>query len=127
MFDRTIIQQGRTEYVPYEKTVIEKRAPTDDSIRIYEEVKEKAFKSIIDTIEVNDNSFNVKVITYDDQLSMSRVCKFVFTINGHEISGEVRDDRRLEYDKEAFIHKVIEESSNQLSIKLAEMILKNVR
>jgi len=39
---------GRDTPVPYEKTVIEKRAPTDDSIRLYEEIKTKAYKSIID-------------------------------------------------------------------------------
>lgn len=124
MFDRTIIQQGRTEHVPYEKTVIEKRAPTDDSIRIYEEVKEKAFKSIIDTIEINDNSFNVKGIVYDDDHSMARICKFVFTINGHEISGEVKENMRLDYNKDAFVRKVIDESSRQLSIKLVEQIIR---
>ena len=39
MFDRVTIQQGK-EAVPYAKTVTvhEHRAPTDDSIRLYQEI-----------------------------------------------------------------------------------------
>jgi hypothetical protein len=122
MFDRTYVLPHRTEYVPYEKTTIEKRAPTDDSIRIYEEIKGKAYKSILDTIEINDNSFNVKAIVYDEMLTMERVCKFSFTLNGREISDEVRERSTGEYSKEDLIRAVIKKAADKLSLELVKIL-----
>lgn len=39
MFDTTVFQTKGTQYVPYEKTVIEKKAPTDESIKLLNEFK----------------------------------------------------------------------------------------
>ncbi len=125
MFNKTLVfPRTRTEYVPYEKTVIEKRAPTDDSIRIYEEIKGKAYKSILDTIEINDNSFNVRAIVYDEMLTMERVCKFSFTINGQEISDEVRERSTGEYSKEDLIRAVIKKAAEKLSLKLVAALVR---
>ena len=57
MFNKNFVfPQTRTEHVPYEKSIVEHRAPTDDSIRIWEEMKEKAYKSILGSIELRDNA-----------------------------------------------------------------------
>lgn len=74
--------------VPYEKTVIEKRAPTDDSIRLYEEIKTKAYKSIIDSMEVNDNLVNFKAIIFEDYLMDNLKCVYAIKLNGKVIDGE---------------------------------------
>ena len=57
MFDKSYITKGRTEYVPYEKsvTIIEKRAPTDESIRLLNEF----IKSLPDELK-NDFEMQLK-------------------------------------------------------------------
>ena len=41
MFDNYIVRKGSTTYVPYEKVVTEKKAPTDESIKLLKEMEEK--------------------------------------------------------------------------------------
>jgi len=79
-----------TEYVPYTKNVniTEVKAPTDASINLYGEIKEKAYKSILDSIVVNDNIFNSKSIMYKDWASYQEILKYSFTLNGKEYTGE---------------------------------------
>jgi hypothetical protein len=86
MWDRTIV--NRTNYVPYEKSVniTEKKAPTDESIRLYGELQEKAFKSIIDTFKLNNNIVNGVVIAAQDQYPFISNIIFLakFKVNGIE-------------------------------------------
>jgi len=123
MFNKSLFYtQSSKEYVPYEKTVIEKRAPTDDSIRLYEEIKTKAYKSILDTIKINDNTFNVKAIIFDEPLSYKRICKFAFTINGFEITDSIDIDIAMEYNKEEVINLIIDKCSKKLSVEMLKRI-----
>ena len=109
--------QDKPEHIPYEKTVIEKRAVTDDSIRLYEEIKEKAYKSILNTIELKDNSFNFTAMFYEEHFD--KVCKYRFTLNGKEIAGEVKSS---ELD---FAHKrnIVEHILKKLSDHIATNVL----
>lgn len=122
MFNKTLVFPRSTEYVPYEKTIIEKRAPTDDSIRIYDEMKDKVRKSIIDTIEINDNSFNVKAIAFNDFSTMEIVCSYAFTINGKEITGEIRNREIYGYDKTSFVKKLFTKVAENLALELFKII-----
>lgn len=127
MFDKIAIHSTQREYTPYEKTVIEKRAPTDDSIRIYAEIKEKAYKSILDTIKINDNTFNMSAILCESFDSPGMVCKYHFTLNGKEIVGEiqVKDmDFRFKGDLQK---KVFEDASKHIAIELLKIIKVPVR
>lgn len=69
----------------------EKRAPTDDSIKLYEEIREKVQKELISRIQVNDNSFN---ITFDFYQSFGGnfeiVCKY--SINGSNYETIIRNN-----------------------------------
>ena len=115
MFNKTIMLPGRTEYVPYEKAVTENRAPTDDSIRIYDEIKTKAYDSILDSIIISDNNFNAKAIVYVDLGTMSRVCKYSFTINGLKINDEVVENDFGDYDRDRSIQLIIQSASKRLA------------
>lgn len=78
------------EYVPYEKNIVvtEKKAPTDESIRLYEEIKEKAYKSILDSFTINENNISFSVIAYRDKLCMEDVIQYKFILNGKEFVGK---------------------------------------
>ena len=60
LFRTKIIDNSKTELVPYEKTVnvTEKRAPTDESIKLLREMEQKALNSVVDAIEVRTNIIN---------------------------------------------------------------------
>lgn len=124
MFDKIILRPTQTEYVPYEKTVIEKRAPTDDSIRIYEEIKEKAYNSILDSIKINTNEFNLKAIVYEDLLSYQTVCKYEFSINGRIITDKIILEKYNSKDESQLLKIISNECSKKLSEVLCEVVIK---
>jgi hypothetical protein len=108
------------EYIPYEKTVKEIRAPTDDSIRLYEEFKEKAYLSVLDTLEVNDNTFNIKAILYKDLYSYRNIIKYKYTLNSKDFLGEYSTSlEKLSVSK----HVVLSEIYKKLSEQIAKEIL----
>lgn len=123
MFNKTLVfHQTQREYVPYEKTVAEIKAPTDESIKLYDEIKEKAYKSILDTISINNNSVNIKGIIYKDICAFGVVCAYSITINGKEITGKIkRNDYGLD-DK----HSIVIDIYKKLSEHIAEQLIKSV-
>jgi len=111
-------------YVPYKKTIIEKKAPTDESIKLYEEIKEKAYDSILDTIVVNDNSLNLKAILYKDNFSYKQVCKYKVVLNGAEISGNISIegiDVTGQSAKEAVLRKIVAKVAEKLAVDLVKL------
>lgn len=90
LFSTTHIHKGRTEYVPYEKTVsiTEKKAPTDESIRILNEMEEKATQNIIAKIKIESNNINAVALYFRDEFIQNRVAfRIKFILNGktHDI------------------------------------------
>lgn len=124
MFDRTVVLAGRTvtERVPYEKTVVEKRAPTDDSIRLYDEIKEKAYNSILGTIEIRDNSLNVVAILYEDFLAYHKVCKYRLKLNGKEITGEIRSSEVDLQDRQALLQEIVDKASRHIAVEILKTV-----
>lgn len=125
MFDKNYFS-AKKEYIPYVKevNVNENRAPTDESIRIYDEIKEKAFKSIIDTIEINDNSFNIKATIARDPYTYEIVCRYLFILNGREIEGTIREREYRDTDKHKMLKKILDEASRHLAYELVHMLIR---
>jgi len=105
---------------PYEKTVIEHKAPTDDSVRLYEEIKNKAYKSILGTIEVHDNLLNVTGIVYRELASYKIKCMYVVTLNGKEIKGEVilKEFYSRNEDRFKVFEAIVEDVSRYIAVEL---------
>jgi hypothetical protein len=125
MFDKTVIVRGSTEYVPYEKkvTVNEHRAPTDDSIKLFEEMKAKAYQSLLDTIQINDNSLNVKALVYKDVYSALTLCKYALTLNGNQSIGEIRLNEYDLMDRQKVIDEIISQASQHVVHEIAKTVL----
>lgn len=123
MFNKTFVfPQTRTEHVPYEKSVVEHRAPTDDSIRIWEEMKERAYKSIIDSIELRDNALNLNAIMYKEAFSHEKVCKYRFSLNGHEITGEVRSSILDLKNKMELYLKIVDDAARHIAVEIVKSV-----
>lgn len=69
--------------------VDEHRAPTDESIRLFKELQEKAIQSVIKTVEVKQNGIDLAVVYYRDEVVDQKVNFAVkFNINDHLFVGE---------------------------------------
>lgn len=99
----------RTVHFPYEKSVTIKAAPTDESIRLYEEIKQKAYDSIISTIDCKDNALKITAIYWKDYLSDAHKCGYIFNLNGKEIRDVISLDwcPQTDHDVKVEIYKRI--------------------
>lgn len=84
MFDTTIIEQGSTECVPYEKTVIEKKAPTDESIRLFNEMREKAILETVAVYEVKNTGFDAVISVMQSSVNFTKIITLKVVVNGKE-------------------------------------------
>lgn len=81
MFD-TYVQRHTTEYVDRNVTVKEYKAPTDESVKLLNEMTEKALNNIVKTFSTSNNTLQAKVAAYQDpRMGVNEfMCKF--TLNG---------------------------------------------
>jgi len=113
----TYINQSK-EYIPYAKTIIEKKAPTDDSIKLYDEIKEKAYNSILYAIPLEDNVFKGNLIIYQDICQFNKVCKYLFFLNGIKYEGSFDVDDNLLLRKDELIFRIYKRLSDEISKQL---------
>lgn len=87
MFNTTVINPVRVEHVPYEKAVTINRAPTDASIKLWEEMRDKAYASLLESITISDNGMNGRAIVMRDLYTDKVKFKYEFTLNGRSYGG----------------------------------------
>lgn len=83
MFDKTIVFPTKvydSGYTPV--TVTEKRAPTDESVRLLKEMEEKAREKIIDSFAVKDTHFECKIFQEKDFLTLDTKFVVIYSMNG---------------------------------------------
>lgn len=110
----------RDRMVPYEKTVIEKRAPTDESIKIYDEMLEKAKGSLIDAFAINDNILNIKVGIFFEVIKGEYLCMYTLIINGNEISDRFSLDDYNGSNKMEFVEKLYKHACKHIAVMVAK-------
>lgn len=99
LFTKHTIER-KTELVPYAKEVKEIKAPTDESIRLLNEMQEKAKKNIIATIRIEQNHLKAVVVYFVDDVSKNSVNYHLkFTLNEKDYTLEGHIDR-FEWDDE---------------------------
>jgi hypothetical protein len=119
--------------VPYDKTVTvtEKRAPTDESIKLYGEMVDKARESLIDVLEIKDNNFNGVVSVHRDMRELGTSCYYRVMLNGEELTGKVtvRDVVNLDsgYDNiQGFLREVYEKVAKEISVHIANAAFRSI-
>ena len=97
MFDRTIVHQA-TGQIRAEINVTEKRAPTDESVRLLREMEAKAKAEVIKATAVNDNHFTGVIHTMFDALSYRTTVRLVYSMNGKKLTTDyhIDDSRSLD-------------------------------
>ncbi len=97
-----------TEYHYHNHTVTEKRAPTDEAVKLLREMEQAARDSIIAAVSVVDNNFKGAMHIWRDPISCLNRYMFIYTMNGKrsEIPVDVYDHYTLEQNIEAVIEAV---------------------
>lgn len=89
------------EYVPYEKTVIvhEHKAPTDESVKLLNEMQDKALKNILAQIPIESNVMKGCVIFMHDDIVWQKISLILkFNLNGENF--EIHDQiEKREFEK----------------------------
>ena len=96
LFSTTHIHQGKTELVPYCKqvNVTEKKAPTDESIRLLNEMQEKSKQNIIATIKIEENFLKGIAVYFQDDFVADRINYYIrFELNGKKYDIKSHLDR----------------------------------
>jgi hypothetical protein len=114
--------ESRGEYVPYEKKVTINRAPTDESIKLYDEMVEKAERSFLDRFKLNTTAVDIVVAVFDrSHLGGLRV-HYVLRLNGKIIQDgfDVLDPyrNRVQYQRDNIIEQLYHEVSQKIVYEL---------
>lgn len=89
MFDTYKIDNSH--YSPSKIDVTEKRAPTDESVRLLNEMQQKAFDNVVSCVQLNNN--DLKDVTwwiYHDPYTFSEKARVRFMLNGRVFDKEMR-------------------------------------
>jgi len=129
MFDRIILAPRPSEPVTVTQHVHEHRAPTDESIKLYKEMLEKAqaevVKVTLDQMEGNTLS-NARVEVSQQFDSMDRKYQFWFRLNGadYKIEFNLND---LDELREKIAHKIVVELTRGIVGRVLEKALPRLK
>jgi hypothetical protein len=129
MFNRYYSNNHSTEYVPYAKTVTvnEHKAATDESIRIYGEMVDKARQNLLDKFTLSSPTLGeIHLATYRDHLSYGNfIIYYKFLLQGEQIDGKIELDNFEDAFKsrKQIVDKVIKSVSTKIATKLAKQIV----
>jgi hypothetical protein len=124
--------KNKTVYVPFEKTVKEYRAATDESIRLLNEMQQRAEENIIKKIEINGNDLRAVALAYHfSPMDNNYVfdCKFILNSKEYFFREKIdkRDLRVRNVESEEFAKEYVKELvCNNLSILIAKELVSNI-
>lgn len=97
-------------------TVTEKRAPTDESVRLLKEMEQKARDNIIASIELDSNLVKGRVFVMKEWLSGKNNFAVLMDINGKRVEIKVSTD---EYDSvESQMQRIYEEIGKRIAVEV---------
>lgn len=123
--------------VNYPEIIVEKKAPTDESIRLLNEFEEKARANIIAKVVVDDNTINGVAIAYTRPYATASdtgEIHFKFKINGKEYT--FKDTYKLfetvDYKKELDLTRWLSDRfkakiAAHIMFELSKQILENLK
>jgi hypothetical protein len=107
LLSTTHIHKTRTEYVPYAKEVniTEKRAPTDESVKLFSEFRQKALDNIVDSFHIDTNILKAEYISFRNDAPMDTTTIFIkINLNGEEFKMQEIFTRQDQYHLAMYFH-----------------------
>lgn len=79
---------SRGNFTDINFNVTEKRAPTDESVRLLREMEKEALNKIVKNIDLSNNQFSARLLVFEDPLNFNSKGKVLFSLNGktHELN-----------------------------------------
>jgi hypothetical protein len=115
MFNKQYIDNSYRS--PSKIEVIEKRAPTDQSVKLLSEFEQAAMNKIVAMGKVEDNIFNAKWYITSDYMAWVDRCRCIFTMNGKEHDFEFRLPGKFDVsNSKEYIEYMKGEVMNKLTI-----------
>lgn len=125
MFD-TYVNRHTTEYVDRNITVNEQRAPTDASLKLLNEMTEKALKNIVSNFSTTNNTLQTTVAVYEDYKNSDRQFLCNFVLNGKQNILQI-DIPIYEYDTpEKMVQELYQQVCNKLAAEIMQPFLKEI-
>jgi hypothetical protein len=121
--------------IPYEKsvTVTEKKAPTDESIKLYKEVLEKAKGEIIETMKINSCGIELSGVAFQENQILGEITwLFAFELNNQRHKIELPFDRyesskMRNMNNEVYAREITDKLIQRLSDKVAMILLSDTK
>jgi len=128
MFDRTLVVDSGKEYVPYEKSVVVKKAPTDDSLRLLDEFKKTAFDSILDNVVIKNNILSGTAIVYSVPEQFGAKCiAYKFLLNEKEFKGVFETDLRdFRADNKRGVRETLQKMVKQIASEMVMLMMPDI-
>jgi hypothetical protein len=104
---------------PSNVTVNEKRAPTDESVRLLNEMEQAARNKVVETTVVKDTHFECKIHKSVDMFSMQDVYSVIYSLNGRNQTTQVRVDNGEMLDP----YQVAEHIRNMVAADISNHLL----
>lgn len=132
LFKTTHIHNHKTEAVPYVKEVkiTEHRAPTDESVRLLNEMQEKAERNIIAQVRVDENHLKGTIIYFQESLpdwKYRYALKFQLNGREHIMDGDIDKFDLAEIERKAYMgignREVFEALHRRFSDLIAEQLM----
>ncbi|MBU3577552.1 hypothetical protein [Polynucleobacter sp. UK-Kesae-W10] len=115
MFDRTTIHQSGS--IRADVTITEKRAPTDESVKLLREMEAKSKAEVIKAITLNDNRFDGVIHTMVEHLTGDHLLRFVYSVNGKKLTTDFRIDM-FDASPETWIPKFVNAVAKDLAMSV---------
>ena len=124
MFDN-YYAQTRTEYINKDVNVKEYKAPTDESVKLLNEMQEKTLANIIKQFSVQDNDFNFGVMSYKNPIRYTTEVLVKFTLNRKQY--EVKTDVDEFKDRDGQIKDIYKAVCDKLAVIFTEGVLHSLQ
>lgn len=124
MSKRVFVQVSPPKSVRIEKTVTEKRAPTDESVKLLREMEQSARDSVTKALRLTNNTFDGVLHVETDQMSDTIMMRVTFDLNGKRIEVDHSKPRGLKGRDDKM--KLLSELHEKISNKVASEILVNL-
>ena len=115
-----------TQAPSYPQTVHEHRAPTDESVRLFMELRENAERSVIESLNSGDNDVKYSAVTLYDPIESQTIIGIKVSINGkkHFLRIPMKDRATLHRETASAVYAEIAE---QIASELMKSIGHSLR
>lgn len=115
MFDSHYHGGGST-HIDVRTTVTEKRAPTDESVRLLKEMEKAAADKVQASVRVSDTNFDAVVHIGHDCMTGDKTVAVFFSLNSKKM--RVDCAIRMGESQEAAVNKIIDAVSQRIAFEL---------